>query len=398
MRALIPNRFALIAATLVAALVATRVEGQAKPPQLKATADLRIDTALATPTRYAVILPMSSGEMIVSPQEAQGAIRWFDASGRALPFKAAVGFAKDPDIRWVTRMGWSGSTLVAIDPGFRQIALLDRAGKVTKSLEYPSVIRPSWADRHKYPIFTRYETYALYPNGEWLVRAAEAKTFMSTAEYDSSYTYFMRTNENGSIQRTIARVPKNEGLIDKRMGQSRFMYRVPFVPRTLWDVSADGSRLVIVTQGVRGADSATYRATVLGENGDTIFSKKYSATLSAVSKKSVDSALARIRGGRDLPVEDLRAFVAKQIPPVFPPVDNLIVGVDKTIWLELHSGAADRQWLAIDPAGVPIGVASVARTFVARAGDRTHLWGFEAEGEQLRTLVRYTVSSTPTKR
>jgi len=394
MRALTSKGLSLATGILLAGSTATRVDGQAKLPQLKATADLRIDTALANPARNAFVLPAPSGAIIVSP-ESQGAIRWFDANGHSLPFKAVVGFAKDPDIRTVTRLAWSGSTPIVVDPAFQQVALLDRTGKVTKSLEMPSMVRPSWSDRHKYPIFSRFETFAVYPNGDWLVRAAEAKTFMATPDYDSSYTYFMRTDENGSIQRSLARVPKTDGVIDRRSGQSRFVYRVPFAPRTLWDVSSDGSRIAIVSQAVRGADSATYRVTVIGEKGDTVFSKKFPATLIAVSKKSVDSALARVRGSRDFAVEQLRGVVGKEIPPMFPPVDNLIIGADKTIWLELHSAGADRQWLAIDPAGGPIGVASVPRTFVARAADRTHLWGFEAEGEQLRTLVRYSISAAP---
>jgi hypothetical protein len=203
----------------------------------------------------------------------------------------------------------------------------------------------------------------------------------------------MRANENGSIQRVLGRVPRTEGVIERRSGQSRWVNRVPFAARTIWDVSADGSRIAIVSQKVRGPDSASYRVTVLGEKGDTVFSKKFSTTLTVVPKKSIDSALARVSSGfRNYPVEELRALVAKEIPPVYPPVQNILIGADKTIWLELHSTTADRQWLELDPTGTPIGVATVAKNFVARAGDRTHLWGFEAEGEQLRTLVRYAIT------
>ena len=92
-------------------------------------------------------------------------------------------------------------------------------------------------------------------------------------------------------------------------------------------------------------------------------------------------------------------MVSSQIPPVFPPVEYLLFCADQTIWLELHSGGADRQWLSLDPTGTPIGVASVPRSFVARAGNKNHLWGFEAEGEQLRTLVRYSITAgVPAKR
>jgi len=385
----------LLLSFVVAGLATSRADAQAKPVQLKATADLRIDSALANPVRQAIILPGPSGEMVVSPQEAQGAIRWFDANGRALPFKVPIAYGRDSDVRWVMRLGWSGSALFAVDPGFRQVAVLDRAGKVTKSLEYPSMIRPGWSDRHKYPLFSRYDIFGLYANGDLLVRPTEPKELMSTKEYDSTYSYFMRTNENGSIQRVIGRMPRNEGVLERRSGGSRWIYRVPFFPRTMWDIASDGSRILFVSQALKGADSASYRVTVVGEKGDTLLSKKYPTTLGAIPKKTVDSALARVSGGlRDHPPEELRGLVAKEIPPVYPPIEGAILGADQTIWLQLHSTTGDRQWLALDPAGNPIGVVSVPKNFVARAGDRTHLWGFEAEGDQLRSLVRYLVAAT----
>ena len=390
----------LILALVVAFVATNRVDAQAKPPQLKATADLRIDSALMTPVRQAIILAGPSGAMVVSPQEAQGVIRWFDASGRALPFKVPVAYGRDSDVRWVTRLGWSGSALVAIDPGFRQMAVLDRAGKVTKSLEYPSMIRPGWADRHKYPLFSRYDLVAAYSNGDLLARAVEPKELMSTKDYDSTYSYFMRTNENGAIQRVVGRVPRNEGTLERRSGNSRWVYRVPFFPRTMWEIAPDASRIGIVSQALKGADSASYRLTVIGEKGDTVFSKKYPAALVPIPKKTADSAVARVSGGfREHPIEELRGLVAKEMPPVYPPIEGIILGADQTIWLQVHSTGGDHQWLALDGAGNPIGLVSVPKNFVARAGDRTHLWGFEAEGEQLRSLVRYSITAaTPAKR
>ena len=385
--------FSLVVAASVAEPIGNGVDGQTNLPQLKAAVDLRIDTALATPVRQAAILPAASGDIVVSPIESQGVIRWFNASGGALEFKAPVNYRNDADVRWVSRIGWSGSTLIAIDPGFRQIALFDRAGKVTKSVEYPAMIRPAWSDRHKYPLFSRYDALALYPNGELLVRPAEPKELMSTKDYDSTFSYFMRASENGSILRIIGRVPRNEGILERRSGSSRWVSRVPFFPRTMTDVSPDGSRILLVSQAVKGADSGSYRVVVLGEKGDTLLSKRFPVALTAISKKSVDSAVARVSGGmRDYSVEQLRGFVAKEIPPVYPPVEGALLGADKTIWIQLRSPSADRRWLALDSNGTALGVVLVAKSFVAKAATRTTLWGFEAEGEQLRALVRYAIT------
>jgi len=372
---------------------------QPRPLQLRATEDLRVESPLSSNVRATALLPGASGEMILAPLETRGKILGFDSAGRALSLAIPIG-GRDAEVNWVSRLGWMTNTLWVSDPSFDQVALIDRGGKVTKSLEFPSFVHPSWSDRRKYPVFARLEPLALYSDGTWLVRPGQERSVMSTPEYDKKFSYLMRIGENGAIQRVVARFPRDEDMLDLSVKQSRWTSRIPFHDRTLWDVSADGSRIVTAWRG-RGADSATFQVAVLGEKGDTLFSKKLPYTPVAIPKKAVDSALTKFnRSIANMSVEELRGLVAKQIPSTYPPVVDIIAGRDKTTWVEVRGTSLDQhQWIAFDATGTVIGTVALPKGIVLRAADRDHLWGFDSDVDRVKALVRYkVVASPPAKR
>ena len=210
----------LLAPALVVALASHRIPAQARAPQLRAVVDQRVENALPQASRSAVLTISPSGEMIVAGAQLSGGIRGFDSTGRALPWSIPFGNGIDAEIRWVWRMGWTGHTLWAADPGFGQLALIDRSGKVTKSLEYPSWVRPSWADRRKFPVFGGVEPLALYADGSWLVHPSKERSVVATPDYDNAFGYLMRIKENGSMERVVARGPRNDTRGDTRIRSS----------------------------------------------------------------------------------------------------------------------------------------------------------------------------------
>jgi hypothetical protein len=379
---------------LVAAAVATvgnrPVAAQARPPQLHATVELRIDKALPPTSRSSGLLIGPAGEMIVAQTQSTGAIHGFSSTGQPLAWSIPVGIGRDTEIRWVARMGWAGSTLWVADPGFGQLALIDRNGKITKSLEYPSWIRPAWADRRKFPVFAGVEPLALYADGSWLVRPSRERSVLSTPEYDNSYSYAMRIAENGAVQNVVAKLPRDERrFFDPRMGNVAAFMPNTLVPLTLWDVSTDGARIVVVATSLSGADSATYRVSTLGPKGDTIYSRKFPFVPAALSPASLDSVRSRVnRGNGRASGDDNRAGPPKQTRWAYTPIENLVVGRDQSTWIGLRPTLGERLWIALDASGAPIGTLSLPKDFVLRAAERERVWGFGPEGE----LVRYKLS------
>ena len=383
---------AVVAGALVTSIGVHVAECQGKPQQLRAAVDLRIDKDLPRNARSMILLVGPSGDIYAAAIPSPGGLRSFDSTGRAASWSIKTGYGDDLDIRAISRLGWFGNTLWVADPGFGQIALVDRNGKVTKSLEYPSWVRPSWSDRRKYPVFARLEPVAVYAEGSWLVRPSQQRSVMSTPEYDDAYNYFMRIGENGTIQRVVARFPRDRDRVEYKNGNSTRSIPSPFPPLTVWDVSSDGARIAVVTTALRGADSASYRVTMIGEKGDTIYSRKFPFTPAPLTKQGVDSIRARLNrgmGGR-APDEAIES-VLKQLPAAHPAVESVVIGRDKTLWLELHSTGADRQWVMLDAAGAPASTVSLPKTFVLRAADRDHVWGYEVDGDHVGAVVRYKV-------
>ena len=389
-----------VAAVIIAAALTSNPQlaaSQARPPQLRAVQDLRIEKGFTTGTRLATVLPGPAGELMVTPLQTVGTIAGFDSTGRPLSWSVSIG-GRESELRWVSRMGWSGNTLWVADPGYEQIALIDRAGKVTKSLEYPAWIRPSWADRRKYPVFEGLEALALYSDGTWLVRPTGDEVSLTSApEYDKNYHYFMRVGENGSIKRVIGRAFRDDPFMEIKSRGTERRVTVPFRgAAVVWNVAADGSRIVIAATSYRGADSATYRVTALGERGDTAFSRKFPYSPVPITKKSVDSSVARFsRTVGDLSPEQVRDLVAKQIPPSYPAVQEVVVGRDKTTWLGLHATGADREWIILDPAGAAIGTVALPKQVTVRAADRNQAWAVESNGENVVAVLRYKIVSGP---
>ena len=343
---------------LVCALpLAARSQPAAKPkapPALGVIEELRIPIPDVRAQRGASILVGTDGRMVVIPLWG-GDMVAFDSTGKQLPYKQTIGGPTDPEIRYAERFGWVGKTMWVWDPPSAQIALVDPQLKVTKSLEIPAWIRPSWADRRKYPVFGRMSPLALYPDGSWLVTPSSPKSLVDTPDYDKTMTYAVRIAESGSIQRTIARVPwlpnAPRGGRPGEAGKS--------APRNFafWSATADGSRILIGVPSTTTGDS-NHVITVINDKGDSLYSR----------------------------------------PMFFPdPVAAARIGRDGSVWLQLRGRTGDRTWLALDPAGRPRGTVTFENNTIIHDADASRLWTTEKVGNT-QLLVRYKITNAPPPR
>jgi hypothetical protein len=325
------------------------------PPALGIVEELRIPLPETRAQRGAALLVGADGHMVSVPLWG-GEMVAFDSTGKQLPYKQTIGGPTDPEIRYAERFGWVGKTMWVWDPPSSQIALVDPQLKVTKSLEIPTWIRPSWADRRKYPVFGRMGALAVYPDGSWLVVPSSPKSLVDTPEYDKTLSYMVRINENGSIQRTIARVPWLPNA--PRGGRPDVGKKGPS-PRNFafWLASPDGSRILIGVPSTAAGDSS-HVITVIGEKGDTIYSR----------------------------------------PMLFAdPVAAARIGRDGSVWLQLRGRTGDRTWLGLDPSGRERGTVTFENNTFIHDADASRLWTTEKVGNT-QLLVRYKVTSAPPPR
>ena len=324
-------------------------------PTLGVVEDLRITLPEARAQRGSSLLVGADGRIVAMPQWG-GDMVVFDSVGKQLPYKQAIGGPTDPEIRYVSTAGRVGKMIWIHDPQSSQIALVDPQLKVTKSLEIPDWVRPSWADRRKYPVFGRIFPLALYPDGSWLVTASSPKSLVDTPDYDKTMTYMVRIAESGTIQRTIARIPwvPNEA----RGGRAENGPRQG-APRNFafWNPSADGSRILIGVPSTKPGDS-NHVVTVINEKGDTIYSRSM--------------------------------FFAD-------PVAAARMGRDGSVFLQLRGRTGDRTWLVLDPSGQPRGTITFENNTYIHDGDVSRIWTTEKVGNS-QLLVRFRITNAPPPR
>lgn len=330
---------------------AKAASSSAAPPAPGIVEELRIPIPEVRAQRGASLLVGPDGRMISIPQWGGDMIA-FDSAGKQLPYKQTIGGPTDPEIRYAERFGWVGKTMWVWDPPSQQIALVDPQLKVTKSLEIPSWIRPSWADRRKYPVFGRMGAVALYPDGTWLVVPSSPKSLVDTPEYDKTMSYMVRINENGSIQRTIARIPWLPNA--PRGGRPDAGKKGPPRNFAFWLASVDGSRILIGVPSTTAGDS-NHVVTVIGEKGDTIYSRSM--------------------------------YFAD-------PVAGARIGRDGSAWLQLRGRTGDRTWLGLDPSGRERGTITFENNTFIHEADASRLWTTEKVGNT-QLLVRYKITNAP---
>jgi hypothetical protein len=370
-------------ATLLLAAGTTEVQAQrgnadprAKPLELQQP--LRIDLA-----REEVILGAMAvapdGRIIMAPARGRGArtpIKAFDSTGRRLPWTIPTGRGDSVEISSVSRLGFMGTTLYVVDQGFDHFALVSNQGVVTKSIELPSLVRPTWADRRRFPIFESLEPIALYPDGSMLVYPLSPRSVLATPDFDSTTSYLMRVNASGAIQQVVARTPRETAPGFQMLpGVERFV-----VPR-LWAVAANGSRIAVVAAPQNGRDSTTITVTMLNDRGDTMFVRRLEHAPVRVTQAQVDSAIARggvsaerigtVARGRG------RLVVGQQIPATLPPVTAIVIGRDQSVWLALAETREGQPYVGWDSRGDPLGTFTAPRTMRLTVADRTTGWFVE---------------------
>src|SRR5262249_47259496 len=153
--------------------------------------------------------------------------------------------------------------------------------------------------------------------------------------YDRSVPHLLRATWTGSIRASIATLPPDQvrfGFRD-RGGEGR-MVTVPFASKSYWAVSADGARIAIVAPEAVGPDSsAPVRLTMLGDKGDTIFSRRYSVGSVRTDTAAVSRFLSNLRPVGEISASQIRDSVAKHIPAFQSLVTGIVLGSDRSAWI-----------------------------------------------------------------
>lgn len=346
-------------------------------PVLRVADSLTIDADKAKLEGALTVFPGPRGGLIVYSQWAT--VTAFDSTGRRM-------WGHTPkerrELGEVSAFGWRGTEMWVSDASYEQIAMLDQYGNVTKSLEFPSWIRPTFSNRKTFPVFESMRVFALHNDGSLLVHPRSPVSTGAATVYDQTMTHILRVNGDGVIQQTIAKFPTN--IISGKDARGDFTFANP-VNQSLFRVSPDGMRTVVV--GVDTASSRTDTVVVraMNDRGDTVYTRKFAYPAAGLTDAQVDS-IARHQWGNNA---DFRTRRVKVMPRRAPAVIALALDVDKSLWLTLRGDGRSNTVIGIDAAGNYIGKFPVRSGRAVKAANMGRVWIGEARPDARGNLVRY---------
>lgn len=396
-------RFPSCVAGLCLAAIASAPAQLPRPdvPELRYDPELTIDLGAHNIRVMQVLTVSPRGSFIVQHNMRPTAILEFDSLGQKKTWPLQVG-GRDADISWAAGIGWVGDSLWIADRNFDQLALIDSSGKLIKSTEYPSWVRPYWRDRRKYPLFRGLEWLAVYRDSTALIMPSEPRAIFDTPEYDRSKAYLLRVNMDGKVLKTVARLPAGPMGLLLRDGTEKTSIANPFMAKTVWHVSDDGERIAIVTPLKTASDSGAFMVTALDPDGDTVFSRRYTVPTTRTPPEAVEKLLAGVKPYGRYTAEWIRDTLRKQIPVFESRLLSVRVGKDNSIWVWLRTDIPEKRAFIIDADGNAIGTVGFPPSMNVFATTANQLWTAQRDGLASKAapfkLMRLKLSPATTAR
>ncbi len=277
-------------------------------------------------------------------------LRRFDSRGNAL---RSVAIEKAAEIAGI---GWVSDRLWVWQRGAQAAELFDFAGKSAGSMAVPTTLLLPTGEQGPFasgvvaPV-----PLGLTPSGGAVFQALVLGNRPVPAEWQQPTGVrvgIFRARSDGVVQYLVAwAAPSSECALRVPGAQAL----APFCNRARTLVSGDGSRTASVAAILSGPDSGTVRVLVQVESGDTVYERKYVATLRAVTTADADSAAESLvqAVGPTGSTELIRAIRAYR-PVFYPPASSALFAADGSLWIGSHPTGASREWTVLSADGTTL--------------------------------------------
>lgn len=178
----------------------------------------------------------------------------------------------------------------------------------------------------------------------------------------------------------------------------------PFGDQPLTEVTDEGSFWVVDRRAYEGEGDATFSLTRIDTSGDTLLRREFPYDPQSLPVERVDSAAQSIaerlhgfmsRNQPDLSLASLRSDLVDAIyaPGYLPPLEDLKIASDGSIWLQRFVPTADgsAEWWILHPDGEPAGRAFTPAGLRVLHIDGDDVWGVESDEMDVDYIVRYRV-------
>jgi hypothetical protein len=326
----------------------------------------------------------------------EGRIRVHDRQGIPLPPIGRQGEGPGEFTR-PSVMGVHADSVWVLDFGNYRFSYFDSAGAFLTSKAVPVDLGGSATASPPRPIGLLADGSILGTSPAWSREVAAGSI---------TETVLLRLDDRGQPQDTVASyslVNSIWAIEDPKSSNGFGSYgQQPFSDTEILRLSPTALEVVRVDRRVAGGpEAALFRVSRATLAGDTIFSREYAYTPIPIDPALVDS-LVRKRGesmsqvpfpGAPTPARAAELARASLYLPAFhPPVSELLIGRDGSVWLKREQVSADgSDWLVLSPQGAIVGAVRTPPRLRVMAAEERRIWGMEQDDLDVPYLVRYGV-------
>lgn len=351
-----------------------------------------------TALTYARAIVIDSESRIYSLHPEENRIRIHTATGEPAGFIGGPGDGPG-EFRSVAGMGWVADTLWVLDFGTYRFSYFDRDGTLLRSEAIPIELGSS---RTGSP-----------PRPEGLLSDGTI--------YGGSPAWSSEVAAGNITENAVLRLDRRSQPIDTlyvmSMGNTTWAIEDPQSTRGFGSYGSQPfSDTDIIRHSPTSADYLLVRrkASTVGEEatfsvarisfaGDTLFSREYPYrplpvdgalvdSLIGARGKSMETIAQRMPGAPTRARAEELARESLYLPPSLPPVSQLLLGRDGTIWLQReNTGDGTRDWLVLSADGNVIGTVAMPASLRPMAAEQGSVWGMETDELDVPYLVRYGV-------
>jgi hypothetical protein len=308
-------------------------------------------------------------------------VRLFDRAGQAIGTAGRWGEGPG-EFDVPGPITWLADTLWVFDQRLLRATAFSRSGEYIRSFRYPNQTEPGpvggeLTPRIYAPLIMPMDVSS-NPVNSVLAWGAPIGDQPSERFEDASFVF--QLTPSGVIARVIAVLRTDEAEYEYRTGRFRNSW--------VYDVSRRAGRAAQARGApLKGPDAGTFDVTAVDLEGDTVFTRRLPFELVRITDQARDSAMGRI--SNPLIARHVRS---QPTPPYYPPLNDLVVGDDASVWLEMWPRADGQPYVVLDSLGTEVGTALLppgSRVAVARL-DR--IWAVEKDVLDVESVVEYQVA------
>lgn len=329
------------------------------------------------------------GSVYVS-QPQENVVKVYDARGRYLRSLGREGRGPG-EFERPSSLGWRGDTLWVADSSQTRISLFLPNGRFVRSISF-SRAAPLTDGRPHIPGSLLADGSVL---GVW-----QTPLSLIAGSRSVSIPMVRFTARGEPIALLARREDRNEfGVVTE--GTSRTYFPQPFTDSPLTAVSPDGSAVVMVRRNAASRpDSTVFSVQRLHHSGRVTLARNYRYRPQPLTREMVERAVDDQVGGlgetriRTPEASVLRRQIRQNLyrPRFLPPVTQLVLGRDGTMWLRREDlGREMAWWHVLDAGGRIIARAWVPAGVRVAYADRTQIWAVELDELDVPTLVKYRI-------